>query len=99
MPSRKKSSPIRNRMEQAFVLHFDGNAEEAARAAGYKNPHKAGFRLMRRPRVTQAILFKQKAAIKGAGLALGRETAATVRNVLATWHVHRAPHGSALRLR
>src|SRR5271165_2061635 len=67
MPSGKKSSQIRSRMEQQFVLHYNGNALEAARASGYKDPKKAAFRLMRRERVTQAILAKQRAAVKAAG--------------------------------
>lgn len=81
MPTPKKD-PSLSQQEMLFVLHYSGNAQEASRAAGYKDCKKAAFRLMRRQRVLDAIRRKQNKAIDTAGKIIGREGAISVQSVL-----------------
>lgn len=44
-----------NVMQAKFVLGYTGNATEAARKAGYKQPHVQGSRLLKDDRIRRAI--------------------------------------------
>ena len=41
--------------ERRFVEYWDGSPTETARKAGYKNPSRRGWELIRRPKIQQAI--------------------------------------------
>jgi len=42
-------------MQQKFIAAYNGNATEAARIAGYKNPRRSGSRLLTKVDIVQAI--------------------------------------------
>jgi len=42
-------------MQQKFIAAYNGNATEAARIAGYKNPRRSGRRLLTKVDIVQAI--------------------------------------------
>lgn len=62
----------RSDMEKVFISAYEGNATEAARVAGYKNPKASGFRLIRREHIKQAIAEKNSALNKELGKTEGR---------------------------
>lgn len=74
----KIDKPILSEREMKFVQHFHGNATEAARIAGYKNPELAGNRLRYRPRVKAAIERIHNKALEQAGKELGHKLAKTI---------------------
>jgi phage terminase small subunit len=49
-----------NAMQQKFVAAYAGNATEAARIAGYKNPRMTGSRLMTNVDIAEAIKKRQE---------------------------------------
>lgn len=59
--------------EAMFVSFYKGDAAAAARKAGYKQPAKAGYRLMRRSRVRKAIAGRDAALIKELGRSQGHK--------------------------
>lgn len=54
----KRGHGLLTPMQNRFVEFFDGNATEAARLAGYKNPNMIGPRLMQNKMVVAAIQAK-----------------------------------------
>lgn len=75
-------TPKQNR----FVEFYDGNATEAARLAGYKNPNVASAKLMKNPNVKAAIDVKMairlEAQAKEEGRAIGKKAAVTKARVM-----------------
>jgi hypothetical protein len=49
--------------EQAFVEHYKGNALDACRKAGYKQPASMSWQVMRLPRIIKALEEKHKTFI------------------------------------
>ena len=46
--------------EQRFVDYYDGDQTKAARLAGYKNPDRRGYELLKRPKVAEAIRAREE---------------------------------------
>ena len=57
-------------MQQRFVDCFSGSATEAARLAGYKQPHSQGPRLLEHVGVKEAI--RQREALRNSGFIANR---------------------------
>lgn len=56
----------------AFVSAWAGNLAAAARAAGYKNPRDAAYKLMKDPEVVKALQKKQESMLQESGEHLAR---------------------------
>ena len=54
-----------------FVACWAGNAVQAARAAGYKNPEASSRKLMKNPAVLELIELSQQSLAKESGKRLG----------------------------
>lgn len=64
--NRKYSKKEINPKHEAFINHMarTGNQSESARLAGYKSPSLTGFRLMKQPKIAQAVATAQQSLIK-----------------------------------
>lgn len=71
-------------MQLKYVACWEGNNTDAARRAGFKQPHVAGAKLMRMPQVRAAIEAKQKAMVKASGEDLAK-TAKVGRSEIIEW--------------
>lgn len=82
----KRGHGLLTPMQNRFVENFDGNATEAARLAGYKNPNMLGPRLMQNKMVAAAIQAKMairlEAQAKEEGKAIGKKAAVTKAAVM-----------------
>ncbi len=55
-----------------FVAAWTGNLLAAARAAGYKDPRSAAYKLMKDPKVVQALQTKQESMLQESGEQMAR---------------------------
>lgn len=77
MPDELQIAAGLTKLEGNFIDHYvsgNGNGALAAKQAGYKDPAKAAWLLLRRPHVQSAIRVKRMAAINGEGVAIAWET-------------------------
>ena len=60
--TRKYSKKESNPKHEAFISHMSrtGNQSESARLAGYKSPSLTGYRLMKDPKIAQAVATAQQ---------------------------------------
>lgn len=72
---KKRRDVVLSERENAFVKAHKGDATKAAVAAGYKNPSVAGHRLMKRPRVKEALEERNTAAFREMGRIIGKTIA------------------------
>jgi hypothetical protein len=71
-PSAPEENPFLSEKKLRFVAAWTGNLIAAARAAGYKDPKSAAYKLMKDPEVVQALQTKQEAMLQESGEHLAR---------------------------
>jgi len=59
--------------QQQTILLWSGDIIAAARAAGYSEPAKTAYRLMKNPEFTKQLMLKQETMIKESAKLLARE--------------------------
>ena len=59
--------------QQQAILLWSGDIIAAARAAGYSEPAKTAYRLMKNPEFTKQLMLKQETMIKESAKLLARE--------------------------
>ena len=71
-PPAREESFFLSTKKLAFVSAWAGNLLAAARAAGYKNPRDAAYKLMKDPEVVKALQKKQESMLQESGEQLAR---------------------------
>lgn len=69
-------------MRLAFVANHQGDATAAAAAAGFKHPNTVACRLMRDPKVLEALRLKQDTIIKKVGVQQAKGVTITRNDII-----------------